>query len=104
MSENPFYDRRAVGLSVAEVEAIETLEANGWIAVADVYIEDSIPKNGDGSPTHKFGGRHPLGMFKQNIERKSDATNAADLKGAGKKKLKKPAKSASRKKSDKRGA
>lgn len=61
---NLFYDRRAEKLSRAELEAIEVLKENGWVAIADVYLQDGKPELGDGSPTYRYEGRHPIGIFK----------------------------------------
>lgn len=65
---NLYFDRRADNMSAAEKQAIETLKANGWTAIADVYIQDGIPEKGDGSPTYRFEGRKHLAVFKSAIE------------------------------------
>jgi hypothetical protein len=61
---NLFFNRRAEKLSRAELDAIEVLKANGWTAIADVFIQDGKPELGDGSPTFRFEGRHPIAIFK----------------------------------------
>lgn len=67
MPENLFYQRRAKRLSRAELDAIETLKAAGWLAMSDVYIEDGTPEMGDGSPTYEFcsqdKGRYALAVL-----------------------------------------
>jgi hypothetical protein len=65
---NFFYDRRAERLTRDEKKAIETLKANGWFAIADVYLQDGIPEQGDGSPTYRFEGRKPIGLFREVLD------------------------------------
>ena len=75
MLENKDYDRRAEQLSRAELEAIQTLKANGWVAMSSVWVEDGRPELGDGSATYRHRGRKPIALIK---DAASFAADAAD--------------------------
>ena len=75
MLENKDYARRAELLSRAEFEAIQTLKANGWVAMSSVWVEDGRPELGDGSATYRHRGRKPIALIK---DAASFAADAAD--------------------------